>query len=330
MKQGLFSIILCSLLFAGCSFVQSTPAGSSSPQPMIQANIKSLEPEAIAILQKGLADKNAFIRSYAIESVAVTQRREMMPQILRLLKDPIVGVRFAAAVGAGDMQCVGCAEQIRPLLQDENESVRIAAAYALAKLHQPQHKDVIRDSLKSQDQTARANSALLLGKLGDRTDLPLLYESLSDADSSDKVRMQAVESIARLGDEKMYRSKLWALQISKFADDRVIGIRGMGALNTAESRNAILTMLTDDIPEVRLAAAEQLARLGDKRGEQEVFDYLQTQADLNQSSMANSMAIMAVGRLNSVRLNPYLTKAIRSQSAYLQIIAAESVLLLSK
>lgn len=313
---------------AGCSLQQQT--ASDAPLPLTQVNVKSLWPEALDILQKSLSDNNAYLRSYAIESVVETQHREFMPQITRLMKDRVVAVRFAAATAAGDMQCAGCAEQVRPLLNDENESVRIAAAYALAKLNRPQYADTIRKSLKSADQTARANAALLIGKLGDPGDLPLLYETLYDADSSDKVRMQTVESIARLGDERMYRSKLWALQISKFADDRVMGIRGMGALNTTESRNAILTMLTDDIPEVRLAAAEQLARLGDKRGEEEVYSYLQTQPDLNQGTMANSMAIMAIGRLDSPRLNASLTKALKSSSPYMRVIAAQSVLILSK
>jgi len=139
--------------------------------------------------------------------------------------------------------------------------------------------------------------------------------------------MQTVESIARLGDQQMYRSKLWALQISKFADDRVIGIQGMGALNTIESRDAIATMLQDDVLEVRLAAAEQLARLGDNRGEKLVFDYFQTPPDLNKNDIANGMAVMAIGYLKSGQLNTFLTKALDSQSPYIQLLAAQSVLI---
>jgi HEAT repeat protein len=298
--------------------------------PLAMTSVKSLQKQALSILRKGLEDQNAYIRSHAIESAAQTQQKEMMSLIIPLLNDPTVGVRFAASTAAGDMQCAGCAKHLTALLDDKNESVRIAAAYAFAKINQPEHVEMIRASLKSADQTARANAALLLGKLGNLADLPLLEETLHDRDSMEKVRMQAVESLARLGDERMYRSKLWALQISKYADDRVMGIRGMGALNTPESRNAILTMLTDDVTEVRLAAAEQLARLGDKRGEEEVYKYLQRQPNLNEGGMANSMAIMAIGRLDSPRLNPWLAKALRSQSGYLRIIAAESVILLNK
>lgn len=335
MKMYVIQMLVIALMLVGCSrqskssqapLNRTTPSAAALPS----ADAKTLQKNALAVLQNGLKDQNAYIRSYAVEAAAETQRKELMPLIIALLNDPTVGVRFAAATAAGDMQCAGCAKQVSGLLKDENESVRMAAAYALAKINQPEHTGLIRAGLKSADQTARANAALLLGKLGSLKDLPLLHEVLHDPDSSEKVRMQAVESIARLGDEKMYRGKLWALQISKYADDRVMGIRGMGALNTPESRNAILTMLTDDIAEVRLAAAEQLARLGDKRGEEEVYNYLQTQPNLNEGNMANSMAIMAIGRLNSPRLNPWLARAINSQSGYLRIIAAESVLLQNK
>jgi HEAT repeat protein len=329
MKKSLMNMVAL-IILAGCTQPSSSTQAASAPASSLAGvNAKSLKPKALAILQNGLKDQNAYLRSYSIEAAVETKQKELMPQIIPLLKDPTVGVRFAAAVATGDMKCVAAQEQVKALLADENESVRIGAAYALVKFGQTEYADTIRTSLKSADQTARANAALLVGKLGNRDDLPLLHTALHDPDSTDKVRMQAVESIARLGDESMYRSKLWALQISKFADDRVMGIRGMGALNTTESRNAILTMLSDDIPEVRLAAAEQLARLGDKRGEEEVYAYLQSQTELNEGNMANSMAVMAIGRLDSDRLTPWLTKAINSQSAYLRIIAAQSVLLLN-
>ena len=150
---------------------------------------------------------------------------------------------------------------------------------------------------------------------------------MNDSDSGFTVRINAVNAIARLGDERMYRSKLWALLISKFANDRVDGIQGMGALNSTESRNAIVTMLQDDIIEVRLAAAEQLARLGDKRGEEQVYEYFQTQPDLNKPGMDNEMAVRAIGPLKSSRLNSQLPKALDSQSPYIQLLAARSVLL---
>jgi HEAT repeat protein len=324
MKKLLIVAIMVGFLSTGCVEGQArVPAASAEKSVQVQL----LKPRAMIILEKGLTSPDAKLRTNAIEVAAETGQKDMLPLITKLTTDPVVPVRFSAAVALGDMRSFSCENLIRKLLNDPDVNVRIAAAYALAKLNQPQYIEQLRAAAKSPDQTVRANATLLLGKLGNRDNLPLLYEVLDAKDSTDKVRMQAVESIARLGDERMYRSKLWALQISKFADDRVIGIRGMGALNTPESRDAIATMLQDDILEVRLAAAEQLARLADNRGKGLVLEYFQTIPDLNTPNMANGMAVMAIGYLKSNELNAFLSKALDSRAPYVQLLAAQSVLL---
>ena len=324
MKKQLFSIVLVALFVAGCVEEQATSSAASGEKIV---RTQFLKPRAKIILENALKSENAHLRSSAIEVTVETGEKDMLPHITRLTTDPVVPVRFNATVALGDMQCFSCEKIVRKLLNDPDVNVRIAAAYSLVKLNQPNFFDQVRAAAKNSDQTVRANSALLLGKLRSPDNIELLYEVLRANDSTDKVRLQAVESIARLGDERMYRSKLWALLISKFADDRVIGIRGMGALNTPESRNAIISTLDDDVQEVRLVAAEQLARLGDKRGEEQVYTYFQTSPDLNKMDMASQTAVMAIGPLKSSRLNGQLPKALDSQSPYIQLLAARSVLL---
>jgi HEAT repeat protein len=322
--------VLC-VLCVGCSDSRLGTAPSengAAAKPPVR--VQSLRPQALAILKSGLNHENAYIRSYAVEIVAESKCREYMPDILERLGDTSTAVRFGAASAIGDLQCFGYEKQVERLLNDDNENVRIAAAYALVKLNQPVYHEKIRQAALHPDQTVRANAVLLLGKLRFRDDLNLLYEVLQAEDSQDKVRLQAVESIARMGDERMYRSKLWALLISKYADDRVIGIRGMGALGTPEAVNAILIMLQDDVREVRLTAAEQLGKLGDHRGEQEVYAYFQSSPNLNQVDMANNMAVMAIGRIGTDRLRRYLPDALASQSEVIRLLAAQSVLLLSQ
>ncbi|MHC4883044.1 MAG: HEAT repeat domain-containing protein [Planctomycetota bacterium] len=323
MKSLLIRVILIGFLSAGCVQEQTPGPSASAKKPL---PVQLLKPRAMIILEKGLTSKDAQIRSNAIEVAVETRQKDMLPLISKLTTDPVVPVRFSATVALGDMRCFSCENLVRKSLNDPDVNVRIAAAYSLVKLNKPQYLDQLRAAVKSSNQTVRANAALLLGKLGNRDNIRLLYEVLDAKDSSDKVRMQAVESIARLGDAEMYRSKLWALQISKFADDRVIGIQGMGALNTPESRNAIATMLQDDVQEVRLAAAEQLARLGDNRGERLVLEYFQTSPDLNVADMANGMGVMAIGYLKNSQLNALLPNVLDSQSPYIQLLAAQSVL----
>ena len=327
MKKQLLSIVLIALFVAGCA-EQKTTGSTASTGKMVST--KSLKPRAKIILEKGLESENASLRSLAIKITAETEQKDMLPHITRLTTDPVVRVRFAATIALGDMRCLSCEKIVRKGLNDPDVNVRIAAAYSLAKLNQPQFVELIRAAAKNSDQTIRANAAMLLGELGDPDNIPLLYTMMNDSDSGFTARINAVHAIALLGDERMYRSKLWALLISKYADDRVMGIQGMGALNSAESRNAIITMLQDEIVEVRLAAAEQLAQVGNKSGEEEVYAYFQTQPDLNKAEMDNEMAVRAIGPLNSNRLNSQLTKALDSQSPFIQLLAARSVLLQPK
>lgn len=322
MSKKLICIVI--LVAAGWLSPQSLATEALNTKPI---SVQSLQPLARNTLLKGLNSENAILNTYAIEVAAETNQKDMLPLIIKLAESPAVAVRFAAIVALGDMQVADKKDVIQKALNDPNVNVRIAGAYSLRKLSQKRYVDQIRAATKSNDQTVRANAALLLGKLGDKDNIELLYEVLSAADSTDKVRIQAVESIALLGDEQMYRSKLWALLISKFSDDRVMGIRGMGALNTSEARNAIATMLEDEVQEVRLAAAEQLGRLGDKRGEELIWKYFQQSPNLNKNDMANRMAVMAIGSLGTNRLNSLLPSALSSQSATIQLMAARSVLI---
>ncbi len=294
-------------------------------------SVKSLLPRARAALLASLADPAASTRTHAIEVAATTNQKNLMPEILKLLGDRSVPVRFAAATAIGEMVCHGCREQAEKALQDTDENIRIAAAYSIARLGDNSHIPLIRQATKSGNPTVSANALLLLGKLGNKGDIALLYKAMRNNDAPEKVRFSALESIAMLGDDKICREKLWPLLISKYADDRVTGIRAMGALGSAEAKTAIQTMLfSDDVIEVRLAAAEQLGRLNDQSGQDEVLAYFATRPDLNQSTISNGMAVMAIGRIGSEKLAAYLPAALQSTSNYIRLAAAQSVLLMEK
>ncbi|HDS84480.1 MAG TPA: HEAT repeat domain-containing protein, partial [Phycisphaerales bacterium] len=291
---------------------------------------QALKPRALEVLRASLRHENPYVRNHAIEVVVETGQKEMMSEIIRLMGDTAIPVRFSATAAAGDMQCFGCEQPIRERLKDDDANVRLAAAYSMIQLNNPEYHADLRRAADHADQTVRANALLLLGKNGDRDDLDLLYRAMRDDTASEKVKIQAIDSIAQLKDARLYRNKLWALLISKYADDRVMGIRGMGALGTLDAHNAIITMLTDDVPEVRLCAAEQLGRLGDTTGREEVAQYLRNHADLSRGDVATMLAVMAIGRIGTPELIDWLPKALDSQSDVIRLTAAQSVLLLAK
>jgi HEAT repeat protein len=324
------SYLLCIWVIGVCGCTRQQERKSQDVALLAQVPPEKLQTRATLIIQTSLSDTSAYMRNHAIEAAIETKQLQLMPEILKKLEDSSVAVRFTAAIAVGDLDCQTCKEQLTKNLKDTNENVRIAAAYSMIRLGDKSGYPLIRDAAVAADPTLRANALLLLGKLGSKDDLPLIYKATADVDTTDKVRMQAVDSIARLKDVGIYRSKLWPLLISKYADDRVMGIRGMGLLGTTEAKEAIQTMLQDDVLEVRLCAAEELGKLGDQGGMNQLVTYFQTNPDLNQATMASGAGIMAIGRLNAMNLTGYLDKALNSQSSYIRLAAAQSVLLLKK
>jgi HEAT repeat protein len=252
-----------------------------------------------------------------------------MPEVRRLLKDEYVPVRFGAAVAVGDTGYSPAKSDVTQLLKDRDYNVRLAATYAIGKLTRGgAPASQLRAAISGSNQQVRANAAFLLGRIGDRTTLPLLYQAIRDEASDDRVRLNSVEAIARLGDERIYQ-KLWAILISAYADDRVFGIRAMGALGNTQARDAILTMLKDDLAEVRLVAAEQLGMLGDTAGEKVVLDALTKDVaaatDQEERARINTLAALAIGQIRTPSLKKFLPELLKNESEFVRLAAAKAV-----
>lgn len=317
----IIAILFMTILWGGCTDSLTVKNRDIDPA--------KLREQALDAVRLALVDESGQIKSNAAEVVATTGSKQLMPLVIRLLKDDSLAVRFAASAAIGDMRYSAGKYPVRGLMNDSNPNIRIAAAYALTRLGEKRYADVIRSATRSPDQVVRANAVLLLGKLGNPDDLGLLYQTLRDLDSSDSTKIQTLESIAKLGDEKVYQ-RLWALLISKYADDRVMGIKAMGALKTKDARDSLIKMLYDDITEVRLEAARQLAQLGDNTGRVEIEDYFKSNlGGFNKTSVANIIATMAIGRMGGDSLTRFLPGLLESKSMIIRLVAAQSVLLLT-
>jgi HEAT repeat protein len=285
--------------------------------------------QARQIVADGLVDADPQIRANAIEVVASTRELRLMPKVQMLLADQVVPVSFAAAVAVGDLAYAPAKDDVGPLLNDPNPNAQIAAFYAISRLGQPELYKEICKAVASSDQTVRANAAMLLGKSGRKDGIRFLYWTLQRDDSSDMVILQAAEAIAMLGDQRIY-PKLWTRLISAYADDRVIGIRAMGALGTDEAKNAIITMLDDPVPEVRLAAAGQLGKLGDFGGEAEVLAVfeknLMADMDAQGQQRTKTLAALAIGEIGAESPAKYLPQLLQDPSKVVRLAAAKAVL----
>lgn len=285
--------------------------------------------QAFEILRDGLTDAEALIRVHAIEAVVTTDQQRLMPTVQRLLTDKSMPVRFAAAMAVGDLKYSIARNSVSLLLRDPDHNVIIAASYALGRLGDTEYYEVVRKALSSSDQTVRANAAFLLGRIGDPKSIELLKQVQQDRTSVDKVRFQALEARAELGDPTVLR-KLWAM-VYGYSEDRMIGVRAMGALGSSKAREILITKLDDDLLEVRLAAAEQLGKLGDSTGEREVLDVFEEDlaADLDEGALERTYVLtaMAIGRICTPDLTKYLPELLKDESKSVRIAAAKAVLL---
>lgn len=320
------AILVLLIAAAGCEEPMRT-SSPSSPAPQLTGNPTA---QAQQIVLGALADPDPRLRANAIEVIATTGLAGLMNQAAALLRDPSFPVRFHAAVAVGDLMYAPTREQVAAMLDDPDENVRLAAAYALMRLGQSDsYFKTLCEAVTSSDQTVRANAALLLGKSGRQEALKFLYWTIQQTDSADKVLFQAVQSIAMLGDERIY-PKLLTRLISAYADDRVIGIEGLGALATEEAKNALVTKLDDPVVEVRLAAAAQLGKLGDIIGEAEVLDALRQdladETDPRGPERVKVLTALAIGEIGTEPLIRYLPQLLAAPSTRVRLAAAKATL----
>ncbi len=303
-----------------------TPVHSTPTPPPVSGDLPA---QARQVLLDGLADPDPQIRANAVEVVASTREAQLAPMVHKLLADPVVPVKFAAILAVGDLEYAPARDDVGPLLNDANPNIKIGAAYAMSRLGQSELYQEICNALAGSDQTVRANAALLLGKSGRKEGIRYLYWTLQRDDSSEMVVLQAAESIAMLGDRRIY-PKLWTRLISAYADDRVIGIRAMGALGTDEAESAIFTMLDDPVPEVRLAAAEQIGKRGDSGGEAEILAVfeknLMAGMDAPGQERVKTLAALAIGEVATEQTGRYLPQLLQDSSKRVRLAAAKAVL----
>lgn len=330
-KTGTYTKVLittlCLFFFAGCK------EKAVSIEPFAKGKQDNLKNTAELIIKDALSDDSPQIRAKAIEVTADTKQKQLMPQVQKLLRDDFVPVRYNAALAVGDMEYYLAKSLLEKLLINSEENTQLGAAYALYKLGYRQYLENIKTAVKNSDQTVRANAVVLLGKSKDQSVLQLLYWAKDDDYSEPKVRYQATEAIAKLGDERII-PKIWTMLISKYVDNKIIGIRAMGALGTQEAKEVLLTKLDDDILEVRLAAAEQLGLLGNISGQDVVISVFEKQLfdpfDPQERERVLVLAALAIGRINTPQVTKYLPRLIADQSKLVKLAAAQAVLLNNK
>lgn len=320
-KTGAFCaiLVLFGALLAGC--------GGSSPIVSTGSSAQQSQTRARAIVAQSLESDDARLRAKATEVVVDTGLSEYMPKLQNLLTDDFVPVRFSAAMAIAKAEYAPARQTLQMLLRDSEHNVRLAAAFALYRLGDSQQIQTLYDALGADNQTVRANAVFLLGKTQNPEAIDRLYAVLRGRSSTEQVRLQAAEAIARLGDEQIYK-RIWTMLISAFADDRAMGVSAMGALDTLEAEGALVSMLSDTVTEVRLIAAAELAKQGDPRGSSVITEAMRSlrSSDPEEAERIKGLAAMAIGELCNSDVRGFLPTLIEDQSPFVRLSAARAVL----
>ena len=246
------------------------------PQPVQQkpaVTIPDAQTQRQAIEQIITASKaeDPFLRANAIESAQWLPDRAL--QLVQLgLTDENPAVRFTAVVMVGKLELPTLVQPVSALRDDPSASVRAGALFALKRCGQQVNLSPMAAMLVQPDATLRSNVAMLMGKLGDDSAIPVL-RSLANAPSPRDfsleqdaiVEVQVAEALVALG----YEPGLEVLRASAFSpyyEVRITAVRALGFYSDRKFHTALVNMLGQDPVELRLAAAESLARMGSDQG----------------------------------------------------------------
>jgi HEAT repeat protein len=218
------------------------------------------------LVTRSLQSSDPLLRSQAVEALRSAPDAQATNQIISALGDRDRGVRFGAAMMAGELGLKQAYPKLKLLANDPDASVDLAALFALHKLGDTTRSQEIGRAALSQDATVRRNAALVLGMLGERSAIDRILRRLR-VDEDPIVRQQALEAMWRLGDQDAIKP-LVALTASQYADDKIIGVLALAAPRRQLVREHVRGLLASDAVqlEVSLVAARAMGMLGSDEG----------------------------------------------------------------
>ena len=305
----------------------ATPAGARIVPPT-GAEGREL---ALSILLQAARSPDPSQRANSLE--ALSSERAALKDVLReSLGDPNRGVRFAACMCAGRSRMESMGNLIEPLALDESGSVRAAALFALSRLGRRVDLTPLAALAMSDDPEVRGNAVLVLGELGDRSAIPLVEAAAGrplksgDVTRARIVDLQCAEALAKLGQRQALdpiRAALFAP--SEQAELIALACQMVGEIRDEGARGGLMRLWNADggslrPPEIRLAAATALARLGepDMRPVLVMARMVQSAPD----PFIRAQAATALGWIPTPEAQALLAPMLRDRNPYVQISAA--------
>lgn len=291
--SGLLTLA-ATLTLTGCAGTKpkptNTPPGQTpSSWKGTAVDVSRVREDAITTVTQIARSDDAQLRANAVEAASYVPQR--LKDILDAgLTDRIAGVRSVAASAVGRAQIRSMLNKVKPLVDDKSDHVRASAIYALNKNGDRIDQSPIATMLMSSESAwVSRQAAYVLGELGNRSALPMLRSAAATranvlAPNQQKAfQLQVIEAMVKLGEQDQLpalRAALYPSRVDEF-DSAVLAIQILGELRDREAIGQLSSILqyTDRAgqpypPEMRLAAAGALARMGIDTAATEADQYL--------------------------------------------------------
>lgn len=199
----------------------------------------------------------------AIGTRGARYRRDASAKLRHLLaNDPDVRVRASSGRAIGRLGLRDALPELIQALADRESSVRIVAAAALWRLPDSTAVPALIVGLRDEDPTVREWCALAVGVTEDPRAAEPLAQALSD--SAGNVRLEAVRSLARIGDPVAMPALVARVQDDdESMETRLEAVNALASVQSPDKSNALVRLLDEDNQEIRLQVVRALGQVGD-------------------------------------------------------------------
>jgi len=225
--------------------------------------------DARNVLRQAAEDDDRFTRAKTLEAMVAVMPKESGPHFLEALTDPEPNVRFAAAVAVAETKYAAAKDQLLKLARykaddaEPDRRVYAGVIYALYRLGNTDYTTDLAKLLFDKESQVRGNAAMVMGRMGEPSGIgPLKALLVEERDVA--VRLQGLESLAMLGDERSIMM-LEASARKPFPAEKLVAIRSLGWFKSRRAIFVLQELLKSESqpPRARVLAAGSLARIGE-------------------------------------------------------------------
>lgn len=324
-------------------------AGVSSPRteaPVLSGmDVANMREKAIGIIEAFAKGKDAQQRANAVELAGISPKR--LHEVIQAgLLDTNPGVRSVALVTVGRCKMQEFREIVRPLVRDTNGQVRASAIFALHRFGDTPDQTPLAALLLTDDSPwVNRHAAFVLGEIGNASALPLLQSasatrvSMVPPAQQRVFQVQLTEAMVKVGAEDQRAALIAALYPTQ-GDDIEVSMLAVQAIGETGDKTAIAQLIglaqyrdrqgNPYPPELRLAVASTLGRLGMDSGIPVAKEFASSQDEGVRAQAAHALGHISAGADRGQALVGMIAPLLDDPSELVRLAAAGAMLRATK